>query len=297
MITKKDSKNRADELRQQAEKVTVKNAADMHKKMEALPPEAERNLLHESRVHQIEKEKQEEELRPAQEEFKESPAIYSDQYNMAPVGYFSINEKGVILEANLTGANLLGVTLRDLRAQRFTSFIFDEDQDIYHLHRRDLFKTRARQVCEMRMVHKDGSLFWAYIEAVVAQDSKSGNYSCIATMIDITERKLAEEALWQEKEVLQTILDNIPVMIASFDREGHYQWINRCWQSTLGWSLMEVLQTDINAELYPDTEYRKHVADFIATHGSTWSDFRTRARDGACSIPSGSTCRSPTNPI
>jgi PAS domain S-box-containing protein/putative nucleotidyltransferase with HDIG domain len=105
--------------------------------------------------------------------------------------------------------------------------------------------------------------------------------------VDITERKRAEdtqreaeETQRQEKDVLQAIIDNIPVMIASFDREGHFQWINRCWQSTLGWSFMEVLQTDVLAELYPDPEYRKYVADSIASSASTWGDFRTRTRDG-----------------
>jgi PAS domain S-box-containing protein len=101
-----------------------------------------------------------------------------------------------------------------------------------------------------------------------------------AAQHDIAERKRAEETLRHEKEVLQTILDNIPVMVACFDREGHYQWVNRSWQSTLGWSLQEALQTDVLAETYPDPEYRKYVVDFIGSAASTWGDFRMRTRGG-----------------
>jgi PAS domain S-box-containing protein len=90
----------------------------------------------------------------------------------------------------------------------------------------------------------------------------------------------AEEALQRQTEVQQTIFDNIPVMIAFFDREGRPQLVNRCWQSTLGWSLEEARHKDILAEFYPDLAYRKHVRDYIADNAGTWADFKTRIRDG-----------------
>ena len=280
MTSKSDSKNRDGVLRRQAGKIVVENAAGAHKKMEALTPEVGRSLLHELRVQRVELEAQNEELRRTQEELQASRERYFELYDMAPVGYFSISKAGIILEANLTAASMLGVAPRDLRAQRFSSLIFKADQDIYYLHRNLLLKTQASQVYEARMVCRDGSLFWARVEVVLAQDGKTGSPSCRTTISDITAHKQMEDALGQEKEVLQTILDNIPVMIAHIDREGNHQWVNRCWQSTLGWSLMEVLQTDILAEIYPDPDYRKYVIDFIAAHSSTWGDFRIRARNG-----------------
>jgi two-component system sensor histidine kinase UhpB len=94
------------------------------------------------------------------------------------------------------------------------------------------------------------------------------------------ERKRAEEALRLQNELLRTILDSIPVMVALFDREGHYQLVNRFWQSTLGWSLEKAQYKDVLAELYPDPAYRKYVVDYIAAAAGTWSDFKTRTRDG-----------------
>ena len=93
-------------------------------------------------------------------------------------------------------------------------------------------------------------------------------------------RLQAEKVLHHQTEVQQTIFDNIPVMIAFLDREGRHQFVNRCWQSTLGWSLEEAQHKDALAEFYPDLAHRKHVRDYIADNAGTWSDFKTRTRDG-----------------
>ena len=128
-----------------------------------------RQLLHELRVHQIELEMQNEELRRAQEELEASRARYFDLYDLAPVGYFTLSEEGLILEANLTAARLLGVARGALVKQPLTRFILPEDQDIYYLHRKQLFETGAPQV---RVADAEAGRrpFWARLEATTAQD-------------------------------------------------------------------------------------------------------------------------------
>jgi len=69
-------------------------------------------------------------------------------------------------------------------------------------------------------------------------------------------------------------------MVAFLGREGHHQFVNRCWQSTLGWSLEEAQYNEIFTKLYPDPEYRKYVLDYINRAAGSWGDFKTRTRDG-----------------
>ena len=128
---------------------------------------------------------QNEELRRAQGELEASRARYFDLYDLAPVGYFTLSEQGLILEANLTAAGLLGVGRSALVKQPLTRFILPEDQDIYYRHRKQLFETGAPQVCELRMLRADAAPFWARLEATEAQDA-DGAPVCRAVMSDIT---------------------------------------------------------------------------------------------------------------
>lgn len=97
---------------------------------------------------------------------------------------------------------------------------------------------------------------------------------------DITERKLAEQALTQQKELLQTVFDNIPVMIGLFDAQGKYTLINQEWSHTLGYTLNEMNDGDVMAALYPEPDQRLAARSFMfaPTHG--WRDFKTQVRAG-----------------
>ena len=158
MNEKKSRSNHAAELRNRAEK---KARADEDKTLDTLSPGEARQVLHELRVHQIELEMQNEELRRAQEALEASRARYFDLYDLAPVGYFTVSQQGLILEANLAGAGLLGVTRGNLAKQPVSRFILPEDQDIYYRHRKQLLETSTPQVYELRMLGADATPFWA----------------------------------------------------------------------------------------------------------------------------------------
>src|SRR5919202_1698914 len=98
--------------------------------------------------------------------------------------------------------------------------------------------------------------------------------------VDITDRKQAEEALKQQKELLQTIFDHIPVMVDFYDATGQLKMVNREWERILGWSIDQRPSLDILTELYPDPEYRQFVQDYIVAATGKWGDFKTRVRDG-----------------
>ncbi len=138
-----------------------------------LPPALLKQKLHELRVHQIELEMQNEELRRAQLELEASRARYFDLYDLAPVGYCSLSEEGLILQANLSASLLLGQTRVELLKQRISRFILREDQDSYYLLRKKLLKTGEKQSCELRILKGDGSVAWVQIDATLAIDEQA----------------------------------------------------------------------------------------------------------------------------
>jgi PAS domain S-box-containing protein len=147
-------------LRRQAEEIVRKKGTLSTENLGALSLEEIRQTFHELQVHQIELEMQNEELRSSQEELDAARARYFDLYDLAPVGYFTLSEDGLILEANFTAAIQLGSTRNALVKQPITRFIRKEDQDVYYLRRRQLFETGEPQTFELQMVKKDGAPFW-----------------------------------------------------------------------------------------------------------------------------------------
>ena len=132
---------------------------------EGLSLEEVQKLLHELQVHQVELEMQNEELRRSRDELEASHERYFHLFDLAPVGYFTLAEMGRTLEANLTGARLLGVSRSDLLDRPFTRFIHPEDQDVYYHHRRVVVNAGSQATCELRMVRADGSTFHALLES------------------------------------------------------------------------------------------------------------------------------------
>src|SRR5660397_107363 len=199
----------AAELRRQAEEIARGKDAQSPEDLEVLSPEATRQTLHELRVNQIELEMQNKEVRRAQTELDAARTRYFDLYNLAPVGYCTLSEPGLmILEANLTTRTLLGVARGALVEQPISPFIFPEDQDLYYRHRKQLFETGEPQAYELRMVKKDGTAFWARLEANAVQD-KDGEPVCHLMMSDVTERKQVEEALRESEESLRALFDTM----------------------------------------------------------------------------------------
>jgi len=150
-----------------------------------------RQTLHELRVHQIELEAQNAELRRTQAQLEVSRERYFELYDLAPVGYLTLEGGDRVLEANLTAASLLGTAKDALIGQSLMSFITADDQDIYYHFRRHLFDTGTPQGCELRLVRSDGALLWARLEATVARDDDH-RPTCRAVIVNVSERKRAE---------------------------------------------------------------------------------------------------------
>ena len=213
------------DLRKQAEK----KAVHFPENIETMSPEEIRLTLHELRVHQIELEMQNEELRTAQAQIEAGWTRYFDLYDLAPVGYCTLSEQGLILEANLTAATLLVVARGALVKQPISRFILNEDQDIYYRHRKKLFETGEHQECELRLVKPDGACFWAHLTATATQ-SEDGAPVCRVVIGDITECKRAEEALRTSEWFLKSTLDGLSSHIAVLDDRGEIILTNKSYR-------------------------------------------------------------------
>ena len=187
----KDQKDedRSRHLRPKAEAKFVRDPklpADMEKM-------SQEELIHELRVHQIELEMQNEELKSDHAMIEESRDKYAQLYDFAPTGYFTLSHDVVILEANVATAMFLGVDHQKLINQRFRKFIDPADIDRWDRYIVDIFQHDGKGRCELALKRPDGSMPYVQIDSVridlPAVAGQAPETVVRASMSDITERK------------------------------------------------------------------------------------------------------------
>ncbi len=180
--------------RERAEAYLHEHASSFPEDSVSLSPEESRHLVHELRVHQIELEMQNDELRVSEAALDAARERYFDLYDLAPVGYCTISEQGLIKQANLNAAKLFGMTRSALIKQPLTRRILKEDQDTYYLHRRQLTEHGAPCSFELRMVKEDGTPLWIALSMTIGQDIE-GTVELRAILSDINMRKQSDAEL------------------------------------------------------------------------------------------------------
>ncbi|MFH2122499.1 MAG: PAS domain S-box protein [Pseudomonadota bacterium] len=154
-------------------------------------------LIHELEVHQIELEMQNEELRRAQDALLAEKKRFQDLYDQVPVGYLSLSDRDLVVDANKRVHTLLGMDRGELLQQPFTRFILPEDQDLFYLFRRRFMQTNTQTDVDLRMLHADGSPVWARLSIALIQSSDHDTTQSFGiTITDISEKKQLEEALF-----------------------------------------------------------------------------------------------------
>jgi PAS domain S-box-containing protein len=151
-------------------------------------------LLHELEVHQIELEMQNAELQKARNELEVTLEKYTSLYDFAPVGYFSLDESGVILEVNLTGAAMLGVDRSRLINRRMLRFVVPESQPLFVAFLERVCGGTGKQACEVALLKEDATVFWVSVHGTAAISASGSQKSCRVAVSDITSLKQAEEA-------------------------------------------------------------------------------------------------------
>ncbi len=178
---------------------------------------------------------------------------YSHLYDFSPVGYFTLTEKGIIAEANLTISSMLGVERSTLVGKPFSRFILKDDQDSFYKHRQRLLETDAPQSCELRLVKKDGDAFYARLECTVITKKGHDGKQIRAAVGDVTERKRAEEALRESEEKYKFLAENMMDMVWIVGPDFQTTYVNPSIERVLGFTPEERKQQSILEAVPPDS--------------------------------------------
>ncbi len=209
-------------LRQQAEATYHSNVANAPVPSGPASSEAKDAALFELGVHQIELEMQNDELRKNQLELYVERVRYLDLYNNAPVGYFTLTEQGVVLQANFAADAMVGVRQGALANSRFYRHVLRDDQDIFYLLLKDLPNAPQTRSDVFRLAQSSSQVLWVRMSVTPARDSHGG-LTYLVVMVDMTAAVGRED----ERRRNELALRNALV------REVHHR-INNSLQGVIG---------------------------------------------------------------
>ena len=185
-----NEKTKEDKLRKNAKEVLQSQINSIKYKSEDID-----EVIYELRVHQIELEMQNEELREAQLKLEDSRREYFDLYNFAPIGYFTLDKKGIILKVNLIGATLLGSDRTNLYKKALIQFIGPEFRNKFHHHIMKVWDKGNKETVELKLIKMDDKSFYAKLETIKVLDLNGNFKEFRIVLTDITAQKETEKAL------------------------------------------------------------------------------------------------------
>ncbi len=245
MTQDRDAKTRISELRRRAESFFATKAVDAGD-VSALSSEEVQKLVHELQVHQIELEMQNEELRTAQVVLEDSRSRYQDLYDFAPVGYLTLDDKGLLLEANLTAVRLLEVERPTLINKPLARFVCREFGDVLHLHLQEAFKSLSKQTSEIELAKQDGTHFHAQLQSIGVQEENGEFSRCRTIVTDISERKRAEKVLRESEKRFKSMFQlHDAVMLLIEPETGQIIDANLSAQRFYGYQVPEIIGMSI----------------------------------------------------
>jgi PAS domain S-box-containing protein len=222
---------------------------------------------------QLQHERQEQERQRAEIERRASEEQFRVFFELPIIGTLFGDDKGNTFEANDEYLRISGFSREDQRAGRL-DWRAITPPEFLPLDEKAMAEARQYGACtpyEKEYIRKDGSRVWVIIGFGFFGEERTRS---AAFMVDITERK-------RQTERLQAILNNIPIMIDSFDAQGRMLWVNRSWEETMGWTLENALASEnLFEDIYPDPAYRQLVLNNILRADGQWRDGKSFTRDG-----------------
>ena len=270
---KNEIKTAGEILRQTAEELLKSKSSKSTTQLSKIETQ---KLIHELEVHQIELELQNEELLLASIESKKAAEKFSDLYDFAPSGYFTLSKNGEIIELNLCGAQMLGKERVYLINRRFGFFVSDDTKPIFNLFLDQAFKSRVKESCEISIVIDRQILIYVHLSGIVSENGEH----CLVNVIDITESKRTEEALKASEELYRNLIEKMPDGVYKSTHDGKFVSVNPAMVAMLGYdSIEELMAIDIKKELYFGKEDRNRLVAEEEKNG--FAVFKMKRKDGS----------------
>ena len=133
--------------------------------------------------------------------------LYQELYDLAPIGYITLNSKGLILDGNLAVSQLLNEGRKSLRGKPFSLWLDNESLDKYNQMLKSVLETGQRKKTgELKLLKKDGGCLTVSLGFQALHDVKENTTNCLLVIIDISQRIAVERKLEETSTALKVIM-------------------------------------------------------------------------------------------
>jgi PAS domain S-box-containing protein len=153
---------------------------------------------------------------------------YVDLFQFAPIGYVSFNRVGRIQEINLAAAQILGGSRTRLVGQPFALRVTKKDGALFLNHLLRCRSSQSRVETELHLKKRNGEIVLAHLaSSPMTSSMKDGALLYQTAIVDLTERKRADEAIRHSEERYRTLFNLGPMAVYTIDTSGVIRDFNR----------------------------------------------------------------------
>jgi PAS domain S-box-containing protein len=222
-------------------------------------------VISELHIHQMELEIQNEELIKSKLLIEKSQGKYFDLFNLAPIGYFKLNEKGLITDVNLIGASMLGAKIADLIDKAFFRFISKDDLNKFHHFCKNQTTNEIKQNLELKLINNSGEPFYAQLESILYENELKKEI--LLSVTDITKIKNVENELKTSESRYKMLFENSQICTAITTMEGKVITANKLFFKMTGYEPEEIELVNLTS-MYQNLDQRNLLIEKLRKTGS-----------------------------
>lgn len=219
------------------------------------------DIRHELEVHQIELEMQNRAMRESQLQLEEARDSYADLYDFAPVNYVTFDNKGRVVNINLTGTGMLGDVRTNIIGQFFSRWLEIRSTKIFHKHIEATLESDKKIVDEVILKNKTKEQLEVRIESIRYKDSETNKYFIRSVILDITDSNRIKNEIFLQARQLKLITDALPLLIAYVDNNEQHLFVNKTYADTFNFLPKDVVGKSTR-QIWGDSTYnnvKKHL--------------------------------------
>lgn len=210
----------------------------------------------------------------------ESKKRLKNRFEHAPIGQLIIDLSGNIVKINKSFTKITGYSVSEIYNVNFFNLLSGQADD-FKDQLSKLIKGYENEIT-LELAFEKKNHEYAYIIGTFSFEYNENRFPeyVVGQIIDISDKKEAEQELDREKELLQKIIDKIPVLITMYDKSGKIVLVNRAFEDTLGWQSEDLQHMDIMEKCYPDELYRNTVWEYMNENTSEWREYKIATKAG-----------------